>query len=232
MPIQPVSFYIPADIAARIATGDLIRFGGIVRDQAGHIVMHLPEVVESVSNKKLLPQLATTVKKTRVAGVANEAWVAGAAKMPRVAGTLKNRWVQAGVILGTVGIVTYKVYVGVRKRRAKEPDCVRSYNASLIAYIEAVGEGRLELEMVDRLIADFDAVREYTDEGGRIALDFSTQEAELLVELVVDYTSRLAEMNAVDLNELRAQKPDSENDEVGQLRRHLEVQRRLFNEVG
>lgn len=44
MSIEQITFVIPSHIEAGLATGELVRYGGVVRDSAGHIVTHLKEV--------------------------------------------------------------------------------------------------------------------------------------------------------------------------------------------
>lgn len=44
MVITQIAFEIPLEIQAGIDAGALLRFGGIIRDRAGHIVKHLEEV--------------------------------------------------------------------------------------------------------------------------------------------------------------------------------------------
>ena len=44
MAITQIAFKIPPEIQAGIDAGALLRFGGVVRDRAGHIVKHLEEV--------------------------------------------------------------------------------------------------------------------------------------------------------------------------------------------
>ena len=44
MAITQIAFEIPPEIQAGIDAGTLLRFGGIIRDRAGHIVKHLEEV--------------------------------------------------------------------------------------------------------------------------------------------------------------------------------------------
>ena len=202
---QPTSFYIPPEIEAGLLGGNLIQYGGIVRNQMGQIVKHLKEVPLPVGNEKAVA---------------------------RMAGMLKNPRVLIPItVVGTV----VAVIVAAKKRKQagkpEVPECVHSYNASLAAYVEAVHEGRLELDIIDRLIADLNAVKTYSGEDGSITLDFSTKHAEILVNIVVDYTRQLAESNAVDLNELQGVAPTSENDAVVDLRRHLEVQRKIFTEA-
>ncbi|MEU0832892.1 hypothetical protein [Streptomyces sp. NPDC005969] len=205
---QPASFYIPPEIEAGLLSGDLIRYGGIVRNQMGQIVKHLKEVRLPVSNEKAVARVAGMLKNPRVL-------------IPTV--------VVGAVVAGAAVIVAAKK----RKQTGKPevPECVQSYNASLAAYVEAVHEGHLELDIIDRLIADLDAVKAYSDENGSITLDFSTKHAEMLVNIVVDYTRQLAEANSVELNELQGVAPASENNAVVDLRRHLEVQRKIFAEA-
>ncbi|WP_329178594.1 hypothetical protein OG754_31520 [Streptomyces decoyicus] len=205
---QPTSFYIPPEIEAGLLGGNLIQYGGVVRNQMGQIVKHLKEVPLPVCNEKAVA---------------------------RVAGMLKNpRFLIPITVVGAVAAGAAAI-VATKKRKhtgkCEVPECIQSYNASLAAYVEAVHEGRLEVDIIDRLIADLDAVRAYSGEDGSITLDFSTKHAEMLVNIVVDYTRQLAEANSVDLNELQGVAPASENDVVVDLRRHLEVQRKVFTEA-
>ncbi|NEB03865.1 hypothetical protein [Streptomyces sp. SID13726] len=205
---QPTYFYIPPEIEAGLLGGDLIQYGGIVRNQMGQIVKHLKEVPLPLSNEKVA------------------AHVAGMLKNPRV--------LIPTAVVGTLVAGAAVIAVVKKRRQSRKPqllECVQSYNASLAAYVEAVHEGRLELEIIDRLIADLDAVKAYSNEDGSITLDFSTKQAEMLVNIVVDYTRQLAEANSVDLDELQGVAPASENDAVVDLRRHLEAQRKIFTEA-
>lgn len=202
---QPTTFYIPPEIEAGLRGGDLIRCGGIVRNQMGQIVKHLKEVPLPVSNEKAVAR------------------VAGMLKSPRV--------LIPTAVVGTVAAVIVAAKKRKRTGKPEVPECVQSYNASLAAYVEAVHEGRLELDIINRLIADSDSVKAYSDEDGSVTLDFSTKHAEMLVNIVIDYTRQLAEANSVDLNELQGVAPASESNAVVDLRRHLEVQRKIFAEA-
>jgi len=121
--------------------------------------------------------------------------------------------------------------IATRKReetgKPEVPECVETYDASLRVYLEAVREGSLDAGIIGQLISDLDAVKAYSD-NGNIAIDFSAGQSETLVNLVVDYTRKLAEENSVELGELQGRASASENDAVVDLRRHLEVQRQIF----
>jgi hypothetical protein len=153
----------------------------------------------------------------------------------RAAGMLKDpRFLISTAVVGTLVAGAAVIVAAKKRRQIRNPqvlECFQSYNASLATYMEAVHEGRLELDIIDRLIADLDAVKAYSDEDGSITLDFSTRHAEMLVNVVVDYTRQLAEANSVELDELQKVALASENDAVVDLRRHLEAQRKIFNEA-
>ena len=44
MSLQQIAFLVPPELDLGLATGELIRYGGVVRNQAGEIVAHLEEV--------------------------------------------------------------------------------------------------------------------------------------------------------------------------------------------
>lgn len=53
MSIEQIAFEIPPNIEAGLAAGELFRYGGVVRNGAGHIVAHLKEVPSPKLNKAL-----------------------------------------------------------------------------------------------------------------------------------------------------------------------------------
>lgn len=203
MIVQP-ALYIPPEIDARLMSGDLLRSGSVVRDLAGHIIKHLDEVP--------------------VPGNSREA-------MERIAASLKYPWAIAATALGAAvvvgGVAALVTWKRERSGKSELPELLEKYNASFVAYLEAVRDGKLDAGIIDQLISDLDAVKAHPD-SGRIAIDSSTEQSETLVNLVVDYTRKLAEANPVELNELQDQASTSENDAIIDLRRHLEAQRRIF----
>lgn len=81
MSIEQVAFEIPARLEAGLATGELIRFGGVVRDSAGHIVTHLNEIPTPRMDKTLAlaREFAKTNKATLIVGAAATVAVGGTA---------------------------------------------------------------------------------------------------------------------------------------------------------
>lgn len=194
----------PPDIEAGLKSGNLIRYGGVVRDRMGNIVKHLKEVPSPAKSQGVVGRVAASVK--------------------------RPRGIITATALGVVAVgVTTIIAAGKREEAGKPevPEHIENYDASLRAYLEAVRGGSLDAGIIGQLISDFDAVKAYSNNGD-IIVDFSTEQSETLVNLVVDYTRKLAEANSVELDELRGQASASENEAVVDLRRHLEVQRQIF----
>lgn len=203
MIIQP-TFDIPPDIEAGLNSGELIRYGGVVRDRMGSIVKHLKEVPGPANSQETVGRVAASVKRP---------WV------------IITATALSAVAVGVTAIIAARKREGTGKPEVAE--CVENYIVSLRAYLEAVREGSLDVGIIGQLISDLDAVKAYSNNGS-ITVDFSTEQSETLANLVVDYTRKLAEANSVELNELQGQASASENDAVVDLRRHLEVQRQIF----
>jgi hypothetical protein len=53
----------------------------------------------------------------------------------------------------------------------------------------------------------------------------------ILVKIVVDSTKQLAKANSIDLSELHEEAPASEGGAVVDLRRRLEVQKKIFTDA-
>jgi hypothetical protein len=168
---------VPDDIYVRLLTRELVRDGGVIRHRAtGRLV-------------KLL---------------ADASPIDGAQQAAKASIAKVNR---TGVVIG-LGVVAVAAaaggaaYLATRKTKAAQlelPTCVENYGASLAACLEAARHGALDAEIVDRLIADLDAVKAQSG-GGTLTIDFSTKQAETLVELVSGHTRKLAEANQLELN--------------------------------
>ncbi len=145
------------------------------------------------------------------------------------AGMLKRSVVIAGLATLAVGMATAAITIA-RKRKQTLPQCVKKYNDSLRAYLEAVRNQNLDADLIDRLIVDLDAVKAYSEDG-KITVDFSTAQSETLVQVVIDYTWQLAQVNSIDLDESPESTSTSGDAPVVDLRRYLELQRRIFNDA-
>ena len=135
--------------------------------------------------------------------------------------------------LGAVAVVSVAglVFLAIKNNKDKKkeeviiPECVEKYNKSLCIYLEAVRNGKLDITTINGLISDLDTLKENYD-NGKITIEFSTEQLDTLLNLVFDYTKKLAEANAVKLNEIAA----GDNTIIG-LRHYLEVQKQIFEQV-
>jgi hypothetical protein len=201
------TFFIPPEIEARLGSGDLIKYGGVVRNQSGHIVEHLKEVQLVAGNEKAAARVAAMLKNPRVL-------------IPTL------------VVVGASAVGGTAFAAARRRKLALVPECVERYNTSLGAYLEAVQEGRLDAGIIDHLISDLDAVVAYSDGNAySISLDFSTKQAAVLVKIVVDSTKQLANENSIDLSELHEEASASEGGAAVDLRRRLEGQKKILTDA-
>lgn len=207
MAIIQVPLEIPDDIYVRVLTGEYARVGGVVRDHGGQLV-------------KLLDD----------ASPIDDAQEAAKASIAKV---LRNRTVVA-IALGVVAVATAggAAYRAKRKTKAAQlvlPTCVENYSDSLAAYLEAARHGSLGAEIIDRLIADLDAVKAESD-SGTITIEFSPEQSETLVGIVAGHTRKLAEANERELSNL-PEPADTQGATIIELRPYLEVQRDLFSQA-
>lgn len=218
MTIQPTNVYIPRSIEAGINIGEFFRNGSVVRNASGQIVALLDEVPDTSEMVEKVADAAARMKwipSKRVIIIASAAAVTAALVTGGVLYTVKNQ----------------------AQRNMTMPECVRNFGASWERYREAIREGRLDAEIIDKLISDFDVVRQYSEEHGSSTLDLSTEQGISLVNFVADYTNKLAEANSVDLSEFQeqAQEPGQSQDAGSEafvdLRRNLVVQRKIFGDA-
>lgn len=140
VPIQPVAFFIPPDIQLGLDAGKLVRYGGVIRNQLGHIVTHLKEV--PIPSKD--PAMAQ-----------------------RVVSLLKDRRVVTVIVLGTAtggAAAALAIKSQVRARK-----CAKGLNTSLVAYLKAARDGTLDEVTISRLITDLDAAEAFAT-NGRVAV--------------------------------------------------------------
>lgn len=204
--IIPVSLYIPPEIAKGIADGDLTRYASVVRNSAGRVVAHLEEVsVFERATEEFVKRAGSSLKN------------------PRVAAT-------AGVItlVAAGGGVIYAVKKRKKSAERVLPGCVQNYNRSLQAYLEAIQSGSLDLDIINQLREDLDAVIAYEDHDGAVVA-FSPGQLSVLNKILTDYTGELVKVNNPGMLEEVVRSEVSEDVQVVDLKRHLDLQRRVFD---
>lgn len=209
MPVVQITYDVPLDIAKGLATGELKMLGTAAVRNNTHIAAHIREV-------------------SRTIGDGDDTIGAAIAK------SFKNpRFVIIGLgVVAVAAVGGVAVWAKGKKQQAAEPEapeCVANYNASLADYLEAIGSGSLDADLITRLISDLDALKDKL-ESGTISLELSVGESEELVRIIADYTSKLAEANSVELAGLDEAKPESADSVIIDMRRYLEAQRQIFGE--
>jgi hypothetical protein len=208
VPVVQITYDVPLDIAKGLVTGELKLLGTAAVRNNTQITAHIREVSRTISDGK------DPVASAMANGVKNPKFVI--------------------IGLGVVAVVAVGGGVAVwaktkKKQSAPEyetPGCVARYNASLAAYLEAIGSSNLEAELIDCLIADLDALKQNADTGA-ISLEMSLEESSKLVRVIADYTNKLADANSV---ELRVVDGESADGVIVDMRRYLQAQRRIFDE--
>lgn len=70
MAVKQIAVDIPESILEGIDSGELIRIGGVIRNQAGQIVKHLDEVPMPKNNKKFMGAAIVALATAAIAGIA------------------------------------------------------------------------------------------------------------------------------------------------------------------
>lgn len=176
MAIVTESFDIPMDIMTKLATGEYRRIGGVVRvaigPNKGRIVKHLEPV-------KM--EQADQIQKV-------------GSKIMQVAKNRKKELIIGALVTGaiTVGGVVY------HKIKSIEPEVVQNYHAALRDYIDDVRSGKLSMESINRLMDSLEELKQNKNYE-KIKIELTTEELNVLVNRIYEYTIKLAKDNSVDL---------------------------------
>lgn len=169
-------FDIPMDIMTKLATGEYRRIGGVVRvaigPNKGRIVKHLEPV-------KM--EQADQIQKV-------------GSKIMQVAKNRKKELIIGALVTGaiTVGGVVY------HKIKSIEPEVVQNYHAALRDYIDDVRSGKLSMESINRLMDSLEELKQNKNYE-KIKIELTTEELNVLVNRIYEYTIKLAKDNSVDL---------------------------------
>ena len=121
------------------------------------------------------------------------------------------------VVVGTVSYISEK-----DKRRAK-----KHLGVSLQKYLDAAQDGKLTVEIVDKLINDLDVVSQlYKD--NTVPLNLSAKQLSALFNSIYDYTLRMANANNVTIPNIPTPKRFTKNT-VLDLQQYLNAQKQILN---
>lgn len=201
---QP-AFEVPAEIAVKVAAGEYILWGGVVRDTAGRIVKHLKPV---------------ELQKTSEAALS--------------VGQRVIRFAKANPVLVAVGATALAVggiyaYVKFAAAPAADGDEIDSsgLNHALSSYIEALQAGNLNVSVVDNLLVEIDKLEAMAG-SGRVTIEFDSSQLRTLVSSVRAYTEDLIRGNAEILSGIDVPLPTEHNRSLSGLKECLLVQKTVL----
>lgn len=206
MAIAQDAFFIPDDIATGLATGLYRRIGSVVRyavgPNKGQIVKHLQPIdLKAAEQAQGLGAKAIQFVQQHKKGVGIAA--AGAAV----------------VGLGVWGYTAWKNH---------EPKVLTEFRAALKVYIEAIRTGDMSIEKIDNLMVALEELKKHKNYD-KISIQLTTEELEVLVGRIYEYTVKLVKDNDVELtdDELTAAGNES-NGAIIDLQKYLKTQKRIF----
>lgn len=202
MAIAQDAFYIPDDIATGLATGLYRRIGSVVRyavgPNKGQIVKHLQPIDLKA---------------------AEQAQGLGAKALQFVQHHKKEVGIAAiGAAVVGVGIWGYN------KWKNHEPKVLTEFRAALKTYIDAIRNGNMDIDKINGLMEALEALKQHKDYD-KISIQLSTEDLEVLVGRIYNYTIKLAADNAVDLSE---DELNLNNGAIINLQSYLKAQKRIF----
>ena len=209
MAIVQDAFFIPDDIATGLATGLYRRIGSVVRyaigPNKGQIVKHLKPI---------------DLKATEQAqGIGAKAY----------------QFVQQhkkGTIIAVAGAAAVGTGLWVyNKVKSHELKVVTEFRSALRVYIDAIRQGNMDVDKIDMLMNALEELKKHRDYE-KISIQLTTEELEVLVGRIYDYTIKLANDNDVELNENELRIPSVKNNgTIINLQNYLKAQKRIFEEA-
>ena len=206
MSVVQDTFFIPDDIATGLATGLYRRIGSVVRyaegPNKGQIVKHL----DSINSK-----------------AAEEAQGLGVKALQFVNQHKKGTLI---AVIGTVLVGTGAwVYNKVKNH---EPKVVTEFRAALRIYIEAIRNGSMDIDKINKLMAALEDLKQHKDYE-KISIQLTTDDLEVLVGRIYEYTIKLAKDNEVELPAEELNTVQMKNSgAIINLQNYLKAQKRIF----
>ena len=178
MAVVTESFDIPMDIMTKLATGEYRRIGSVVRVAIGPTKGRIVKNLEPVKMEQ-----ADQIQKV-------------GSKIMQVAKNRKKELIIGALVTGaiTVGGVVY------HKIKSREPEVVQNYHAALRDYIDDVRSGKLSMESINCLMDSLEELKQ-NNNYEKIKIELTTEELNVLVNRIYEYTIKLAKDNSVDLTD-------------------------------
>ena len=193
------------DILTKILTGEYRRIGRVVRyatgPNKGQIVKHLKPV-----------KLEKTEEAVNVG-----------AKVLKFVKDNKEFVIVGGVVtvITAAGVVTYKLMT-------REPKVVKEFRMALKKYVDSIRKGSLNLVTIEELLARLDELKKHKDYE-KISVKLTTEELDVLVNRIYEYTVKLAKDNEFELTGKNNIFESNKGASIVDLRKYLTVQKNIFS---
>lgn len=114
------------------------------------------------------------------------------------------------------------------KMKYHEPKAVTYFRAALCVYINAIREGSMDVDKIDKLMGTLEELKKHKDYE-KISIQLTTEELEVLVGRIYEYTIKLAEDNNVELAVDALNTAEMKNSgTIINLQNYLKAQKRIF----
>lgn len=204
MAIVQDAYNLTDDILTKILTGEYRRIGSVIRyatgPNKGQIVKHLKPVRMEV---------------------AQQAQGLGA-KAIQFAKNNKKALIIVGIGTG-IAAAGFGIYYKIKNH---EPEVVAKFRASLKTYINGIRKGNLSVDLINDLMTCLENLKKHKDYE-KISIQLSTEELDVLVNRIFDYTEKLAKDNSIELSEDELNRQISDGT-ILNLQRYLKAQKRIF----
>ena len=178
MAIVQDAYNLTDDILTKILTGEYRRIGSVIRyatgPNKGQIVKHLKPVRLEV---------------------AQQAQGLGA-KAIQFAKNNKKALIIVGIGTG-IAAAGFGIYYKIKNH---EPEVVAKFRASLKTYINGIRKGNLSVDLINDLMTCLENLKKHKDYE-KISIQLSTEELDVLVNRIFEYTEKLAKDNSIELSE-------------------------------
>lgn len=207
MPVVQEAFFIPDDIATGLATGLYRRIGGVVRYATG------PNKGQIV--KLLKPMDLKTAEEAQGLGTKALQFVKQHKRVTIIA-------IVGAAAVGT-GIWVYN------KVKNYEPKVVTEFRTALRVYIEAIRKGNMDIDKINNLLVVLEDLKKDKDYE-KISIQLTTEELEVLVGRIYEYTIKLAKDNDVEFSAEELSTAQMKNSgTIINLQNYLKAQKRIFD---
>lgn len=208
MAVVQDTFFIPDDIATGLATGLYRRIGGVVRYAVGPNKGRIVKLLESANIE--------TSKQAQGLEVTAFQFVKQHKKQTAIA-----------VLIAAAAGTSIWIY---NKAKNYEPKVVTQFRASLKVYVDAIREGNLDIDTINNLLKGLEALKQHKDYE-KIQIQMTTEDLEVLVDRICEYTRKLAQDNQADLTRDEMYAGDKQGGTLVHLQMCLEAKKRIFETV-